>query len=380
MKSSNKGAAAAGAVATLAVLAAGCGSATPGSATASHRAVSLPLGTSVSGSGATWAVIPMGVNKDNDLFWQLFVLRSGGSKWSLATPPDVATNGAIAVAVTGAQSVATGVRPSQLLRFTPVSSTPDGGQKWQAGPPNPGLANVPDALAAAPAGGQLLALDRGERVVQGRTGWATLTTLSRLSTAPAARSCAPAALTAVGYGLSGSPVLGTSCARRGVAGIFADQGGQWKAAGPALSASLAAQRVEVLRLVRTGSRLTALLQAGTGSGARRVVAWQDSGGRWTLSADVPGSGAVLSSSVGAAGAVVVSLSGGRAEFVSGPGAGWQALPAVPKGRAVTLALPASGGVDALAADGSVLTAWRLHDGQWTRTQTTKVPIQYGSSS
>jgi hypothetical protein len=110
-------------------------------------------------------------------------------------------------------------------------------------------------------------------------------------------------------------------------------------------------------------------------------------GRWTLSAALPGTGAALSSSLGADGAAAVELAGRRAEFLPGPGTAWQALPRLPRGRAVTLALPASGGVDALAASGRVLTAWRLHAtrsalsaGQWTRIQTTKVPIQYGSSS
>jgi hypothetical protein len=93
------------------------------------------------------------------------------------------------------------------------------------------------------------------------------------------------------------------------------------------------------------------------------------------------------SSLGTADAAAVELTGRRAEYLAGPGAAWQALPRLPQGRAVTLALPASGGVDALAADGSVLTAWRLHatgsalsPGRWAQTQTTKVPIQYGSSS
>ena len=98
------------------------------------------------------------------------MLPAGGRQWKLATPPDVATNGAFAVSVTGAQSLAAGVRPSQLLRFSPVTSTANGGRTWQAGPPDPGLAEVPDALAAAPQGGQLLALDRTGRVEQGRTG------------------------------------------------------------------------------------------------------------------------------------------------------------------------------------------------------------------
>jgi hypothetical protein len=97
---------------------------------------------------------------------------------------------------------------------------------------------------------------------------------------------------------------------------------------------------------------------------------------------------VVSSSFGSTGSAAVALTGGRAEFLpgSGGGAAWQPLPALPQGRAVILALPAGGGVDALAAAGSVMTAWRLHPGQhgsagnWTKTQTMKVPVQYGSSS
>jgi hypothetical protein len=58
------------------------------------------------------------------------------------------------------------------------------------------------------------------------------------------------------------------------------------------------------------------------------------------------------------------------------------LPALPAGHAVTLALPAAGTIDALAADGGTLTAWQLRNGSatWSKTQTIKVPIQYGSSS
>ena len=254
----------------LAVLAAGCGSTTPGTATAARPTASLPLGTSVSATGATWAVLPMGVPRADNLFWQLFVLPAGGRQWKLATPPDVATNGAIAVSVTGAQSLAAGVRPSQLLRFSPVTSTANGGKTWLAGPPDPGLAQVPDALAAAPQGGQLLALDRTGRVEQGRTAWTTLTSLRRLAATSAARACAPAALTAVAYGPSGQPVVAASCTRRGVAGIFAEQGGHWSATGPTLPGAVSGQRIEVLRLVRTGSRLTALAQDLQRGGALRA--------------------------------------------------------------------------------------------------------------
>ena len=76
------------------------------------------------------------------------------------------------------------------------------------------------------------------------------------------------------------------------------------------------------------------------------------------------------------------LSGHRGETLAGPGASsWQALPPLPSGRTVTLALPAAGTTDVLTVDGSSLTAWRLAPGSatWDRTQTIKVPIQYGSS-
>ena len=390
MRSSNKVAigvrpaqvlAAASAVA-LTVVAAGCGSAAPGTAVATTRPVSLPLGSSVASAGTTWALIPMGMPRDHNLFWQVFALARGGSRWTLATPIDAATNGAFALAVTGTTSATAAVRPSQLLTFSPVISTANGGKTWTPVAPAPGLATVPDAFAAAPGGGQFLALTRGGRVEQGRSSWTALTSLRGLAAARSARGCAPTGLTAVAYGLSGQPVVAARCGRHGVAGILAGQGGHWSASGPALPAAFSGQPAEVVRLVRTGSRLTALLRVGSGAGARLLAAWQSSDGRWTLSAALPDAGAVLSSSLGADGGVVAELSGRRAEYLAGPdsGATWQALPRLPQGRAVTLALTASGGVDALAADVNVLRAWRLEGGHWAQTQTIKVPLQYGSSS
>ncbi|MGH3155276.1 MAG: hypothetical protein ACRDNF_01670, partial [Streptosporangiaceae bacterium] len=211
----------------LAILAAGCGSATPGTADAARRPVSLPLGTSVAATGVTWAVIPMGVPRDHNLFWQVFTLARGDSRWALATPPDVATNGAIAVTVTGAASATAAIRPSQLLTYSPVISTANGGKTWQPGAPGPGLADVPDAFASGPDGGQLIALTRNGRVERGRTNWTTLTSPRRLAATSAARACQPASLTAVAFGPSGQSVVAASCARHGVAGIFTGQGDHW---------------------------------------------------------------------------------------------------------------------------------------------------------
>jgi hypothetical protein len=374
-------------------LAAGCGSATHEAADPGQRPVSLPLATSLAGSQATWAVVPMGAAAGPNLFWQLFQLPAGGARWTLATPPDVATNGAIALGLRGGRALVTGIHPSLLLGFSPITSTPDGGRTWSAGAPDPGLANVPDALATAPHGGRLIALDRNGSAGLARSGqssWKTLAGTRSLSASPAGRACRLGGLTAVAFEPSGAPAVAGNCASPGVAGIFANAGGTWHAAGPALPVSLGQQQVQVLRLVESGDRLTALLQVGTGRGASLITAWT-TGDQWMLSPALRLAGRpVLSSSFGDGGGAAVALAGGRGDFLAGPGTSWQPLPRLPPGRAVTLALPVGGGVDALAASGSVLTAWRLNSGSgaagtgragaWVKTQRTTVPIQYGSSS
>ena len=393
------------AVLAAAVLAAGCGTvaARPAAAPA-PRPVTLPLATSAVGDQATWASVPMGTAGPN-LFWELFVLPAAGTRWTLATPPDVATNGAIALAPGDGTSIVTGIHPSLQLGFSPITSTPDGGHTWSASAPDPGLASVPDALAAAPAGG-LITLDHDGRVDLGGPGPAsrpTLTSLTALAATPAGRACQLTGLTAVSFSPAGSPMLAGQCARPGVAGIFLSQGQGWRATGPALPAPLNRRDIEVLRLTRAGNQLTALLQAGTGRAASLVAAWSTTGSQWTLSPPLRLNGLTVESSSFGRGSLAVALTGRRAELIPGPAASWQPLPELPAGRAVTLALPKAGIVDALAASGSDLTAWQLPlaapaaggisagaasgltagaygRGSWTRTQQTTVPIQYGSSS
>jgi hypothetical protein len=402
-----RAATAAAAALGAAVLAAGCGSAAAPAAAPAPRPVALPLATSAAGDQATWATVPMGTTGPN-LFWELFVLPAAGTRWTLATPPDVATNGAIALAPGDGTSIVTGIHPSLLLGFSPITSTPDGGRTWSAGAPDPGLASVPDALAAAPAGGALITLDHNGHVELGGPGSASrpkLTSLTALAATPAGRACQLGGLTAVAFSPAGSPMLAGQCARPGVAGIFQGQGqGQaWRATGPTLPAPLSRQRIEVLRLTRAGDQMTALLQAGAGPSASLVAAWSATGSQWTLSPPLRLNGLAVESSSFGQGSLAVTLTGRRGEVLTGPAASWQPLPELPAGRTVTLALPKAGIVDALAASGSDLTAWQLPvavpasggtaaspasgltaraygRGTWTRTQQTTVPIQYGSSS
>ena len=77
--------------------------------------------------------------------------------WSLKTPGGVATNGALVLAGPGKQTLTAGIRPSLDLGFSPVAVTRGGRGSWSSLLPNPGFADVPDALAAT-AGGRLIAL------------------------------------------------------------------------------------------------------------------------------------------------------------------------------------------------------------------------------
>jgi len=371
----------------LAVLIAGCGSraATPAQSLAGPRPV-LSLSTSLATNTAAWATIPMGAPAGANQFWELFRIPAGGSRWALLTPPDVATNGALVLATLGGQTLVTGVRPSLHLDFSPVTGTSDGGTTWASKPPHPGLADSPDAVAAGPAG-QLLAVgSNGQATVNrpGGTGWTGLTSARALAATTAGQACRLTTLSAASYTPAGDPLLGGRCARPGVAGIFAYRGGSWQAAGPALPASLASRAQQVLRLTTAGTSNLALLQAGQGSAASLVAAWTSDGGKhWALSPPLALNGAhPVSTAFGHSGAVAVTLSSGHAETITRATAQWHALPALPPSRAVTLAFPPTGGLDALAADGSELTVWRLGSGEasWAKIQAMKVPIQYGSSS
>ena len=147
----------------LAILAAGCGSASRPAQAPGSSAVPLSLTTAVTGPGATWAAVPMGATSGADQFWQLFMLPASSNQWSLQTPPDIATNGALILAGQAGQGIIVGERPSLYLTFSAITTTRDGGNDWATLPPASGLADVPDALAAAP-DGHLIALGGNQQV------------------------------------------------------------------------------------------------------------------------------------------------------------------------------------------------------------------------
>jgi hypothetical protein len=376
------------AVLASASLVAGCGSAASpaaGPAAAAPGGGAASLATSLVTSAGTWAVTVMGGSAASENnFWQLFVRPAGTTAWKLVTPAGVADNGGLVVADAGGQSLITGFRPSQDLTYTPLTVTRDAGSAWSpTGPLGGALADVPDALAVGPATAQLLALltDGTVRLaVPSYTTWHTLVTRRALAGSAAGRRCGLTALSAVSYTSSGAPLLGGTCSRSGMAGIFTEVNGSWQATGPAVPSATAHDPLTVLRLTRTGNSTVALLKVGQGTTASLVAARSADGvSRWTVSTPLRLHGKLSIASFGPAGTTV--LNGSTAATISAGGGTWRPLPAVPAGTA-TLAPGPAGGFDALAVHRTKLTVWQLSPGAttWHVTQVINVPIQFGSSS
>ncbi len=332
--------------------------------------------------GQAWAIVAMGGSAaDGDLFWELVTRLPGSSQWKLVTPPGVADNGGlVATGSNGPLTVA--FEASQDLVFSPLAQTSNGGRTWGTGLLDASVATVPDALAAD--GTAMLALLNDGDIDQSTTGqaasgdWAQLSTPGAVAVSAAGRSCQVTGLTAVAYTPSGTPLAAASCARPGIAGIFARVAGSWQASGPTVPGG---QAVRVARLSQTPVGDTALLQEGASGGASLLAAWTGNGTQWTVSPSLPLHGdRVEASGTGAGGALWVLLSGDRAQTLAAPGAAWRELPAPPRGTAALAAGP-DGSYEALAVSGARLTIYQLTSaGSWTAGQVISVPIQSGSSS
>jgi hypothetical protein len=374
----------------LTVLLGACGSQAAPAAGPGIVVRSAPLTTSLVTAQGAWAITAMGRPADaQNTFWQLLRRPAGGGRWSLVTPPGVADNGGL-VAASGAgdKPLMVGVRPSQLLTFSPLAMSSDGGQNWTPGLLDAALADGPDALALG-ASGRILGLLRDGTIEAAPSAaaaaagqWSQLTTLAALAASVPGRRCGLAAMNAVLFGPDDTPMAAGSCLRPGVAGVFADHGGVWQATGPALPAGHGGDQVQVLGLARTSAGEAALLLAGTDL----LAAWQD-GTRWTVSAPIKAAGGIAASGFATDGSVWVLLGSGRAEILGGAGAAWRALPPVPLGTTVLvppvtvrLAPKPSGAYEALSVSGSVLTVWRLGAGTWIKVQVIVVPLNYGSSA
>jgi len=301
----------------------------------------------------------------------------------------VADNGGLVTSTDGDLTVI-GFRPSQLLDFSPLAGTTDGGRHYSVGLlPSP-LSDVPDALSVR-ADGHGVALS-GDDVLQsssavnagtGASSWHTLTTTTALAATPAGHACGLDGVSAATID-QGGIVVGAACSHTGVVGMFAARDGGFVREAISLPASAAASRVAVIRLVRDGNGTAALLALTNGTATSYVAAWDRTGtGTWSLSPAEMLPGAAVSTSVTAdAGfGLVTSGRAGRlaAAVVEPTDPSWRSLPAPPAGTA-SLSVSPTGRIDALTVQSDIFTDDRLRAGRWVRSQTIPVTLAYGSSS
>ena len=251
-----------------------------------------------------------------------------------------------------------------------------------------GLAAVPDALAAGPAG-TLLALVRtsGASILASAgfsSRWRSVTGVRALAATPAGRSCGLVDLTAVADH-SGGPVVGGGCSDPGVVGVFTRQGASWRRSGPRLPGAASALPATVLRLESGPQGTSGLVAAGRGRATSVFAIWRGTPtAPWVLSPGLRTSGRLVSTGFGEDGSLVVVTAGaktaGLAHRISGPGAPWSTLPILPA-RTATVAVGPTGAT-ALAVDGAKLTIFNLDPSgtSWLRGGTVSVPLQYGSST
>lgn len=229
-------------------------------------AVTFPMATSlIAVGGQTWAIVPMGGSAaSQDTFWELLARPAASTRWDLVTPPGVASNGGLtAAAPATGQRLDIAFRPSQGLTFSPLARTSDGGKTWATGLIDAPVAAVPDAMAVG--SGTMLALlaDGGiEQAAAPGAAWKPLAAPGAIAATTAGQAYQVTSLTAVALTATGTPLAAATCARPGIAGIFARTAGTWRAAGPGVPAALAGRLVRVLRLTGTTAGDTALLQPG----------------------------------------------------------------------------------------------------------------------
>jgi hypothetical protein len=366
---------------------AGCGA----EGAASPRSTPPPLAAAVTTGSTTWATLPLGAPGVRDAtFWQL--VTSGGGAWTLATPPDVATNGGVVVDAGPSARVVAGVLPSGALRFSPLATSRDGGRSWAASVAPGALAAVPDALAGDGGTTLVLLAARGGAVVGSLTpgGVTTWGGTARARAALPRSACRLAALTGVATTPGVLAVVAGRCA----------SGPRWPlvaveraAHGPGRSAwvsigpeSPACGGLDAVRIGPTRRGLAAVGRCTSRGGPSVVAATSDGLTAWSetrplvlrrgeslASTSLTDDGGVL---------VVVADEGHASRAYAARGASWIALPALPPHVLEVVGTTPS---EALAADGARVTVYRAVRAargavSWRVVQRLVAPIASGSSS
>ncbi len=352
------------------------------------------LATSVDTPSGTWATVAMGhLRQPLNTFWQLLYRPAASSYWSNQVKATAtATNGGLVLAA-GGQTLAVGIRPSLLLRFSPLISTTNAGRTWADGVLDEGLAAHPNALAIDPAG-TALAVRNGASSASvlesagNLSRWRTLVGVAALSATKLGRACRPHAITAVGF-VGTDPDVGLACSRPGSVGLALQRGGRWTPAALVLPASVAHGTVSVLGIdpEAVGTAVVLGVVGPGGHHKRLLVSWTQNGSSWHTSSPLRLAANAEPVSYGPAGGsdlfVLVRMPDGstRAYLDSAQAASWRSLPPPPAGTA-TLASGPGASLDALGAAGTMLHISTLTPAAaaWSEIQTLHVPIEFGSSN
>jgi hypothetical protein len=374
-------------------------------AAAGTRVPALPLASGVSTPSQSSVSLPMGHLGDPDnTFWELFLQPTGSTSWTLRTPPGVADNGGLAVAVPDAGPVTVGFLPSQLLRFTPLARTTDGGKAWSPGALPASLVAGPDALAAGSSGPTMAVVGGSGQTVLSTSNlsdWHPLVTAKSL--ANSVKGCGVQRITAV-VSDGNDPILGVQCSRAGRIGVLfptaattvSDPGAAttWTSGGPSLTGDptglATVLRLEAVTSATTGTagELNGLATVQSGRSSSLVAFWSSApGSRWTQSRRLvlPSGWAVGATATGGGSsgrAITVLLDSGRRRrivSVAGPGARWTTAAVPPGGTEAVVTVGSR--LEAFAVADSRLTVWTPNAaGGWSRLQRTTVAVPYGSSS
>lgn len=366
----------------------------------------LPLPSGVSTPSQSSVSLPMGHLGDPDnTFWELFIRPSGGTSWTLRTPVGVADNGGLVVANPVNGPVTVGFLPSQLLRFSPLAETSDGGKAWSPGDLSAALVAAPDALAGGSSDPTTaLVTGSGQTVLSSQNlfRWHKLATTWSL--AKTVKGCGVQRITAL-VSDGSYPALGVQCSRAGRIGVLFPKaattapstgtgtGTAWTNGGPLLT-NAASGVATVLRLEATGSNssgaaegLNGLVAVKLGRSSSLVAFWSvGTESNWTQSKrlTLPKGWTVSATATGGGntgrGISVLLDSGVHRRIVSltGPGAPWVTL-VPPADTEATVTIGSE--TDAFVVAKSHLTIWASAPGMtgWSRVQSTTVPVPYGSS-
>ncbi len=386
------------ALGALAVSACGA-AATPLKTQRQGASIRTSLATSIETLAGSWVTVPMGhLDQPLNTFWQLFFRPSGATAgWSnRASALAVATNGGLILASDGGKALAVGIRPTNDLDYSPLIVTSNA-RSWTPEAPIGGLVNRPDALAMNAAGGALALVSDGEaaQVLESPrdlAGWRTIVSESELSASQPGRLCGVASVTAVGYS-GADELVGASCSRAGIVGIFTAPRGVWRPGtlrlvGPELPSSLGRSSSEVLGLQEWTGGLCALIELAP-TGRTELVAACTSDGKtsWRISPalTVTGSDDVVSFGPTGTAGLFALISGSALRptlaVLRGSDMRWDVL-ASPPARTATVVFAPTGRVDAFVVDDTLYADWRLDAAarRWKRSQQIQVAIQFGSSS